>query len=47
VLLGVRFLLGDIVLLGGVSLACVAIELAAAIVLMTRSAARSACRRSS
>src|SRR5437763_5516118 len=35
VLLGVRFLLGDIVLLGGVSLVCVAIELAAAIVLMT------------
>jgi len=35
VLLGVRFLLGDVVKLGGVSLACVAIELAAAIVLMT------------
>ena len=34
VLLGVRFLLGDVVKLGGVSLACVAIELAAAIVLM-------------
>jgi uncharacterized integral membrane protein (TIGR00698 family) len=35
VLLGVRFLLGDVVKLGGVSLACVAIELALAIVLMT------------
>jgi len=35
VLLGVRFLLGDVVKLGGVSLACVAIELVAAIVLMT------------
>ena len=35
VLLGVRFLIGDIVKLGGVSLACVALELAAAIVLMT------------
>lgn len=35
VLLGVRFLLGDIAKLGGVSLACVAIELAGAIVLMT------------
>jgi len=35
VLLGVRFLLGDVVKLGGVSLACVALELAAAIVLMT------------
>ena len=35
VLLGVRFLLGDVVTLGGVSLACVALELAAAIVLMT------------
>src|SRR3979411_2900749 len=35
VLLGVRFLIGDVVKLGGVSLACVAIELAAAIVLMT------------
>jgi uncharacterized integral membrane protein (TIGR00698 family) len=35
VLLGVRFLLGDIVTLGGVSLVCVALELAAAIVLMT------------
>src|SRR6266699_465173 len=35
VLLGVRFLLGDVVKLGGVSLACVAIELAAAIALMT------------
>ena len=34
-LLGVRFLLGDVVKLGGVSLACVALELAAAIVLMT------------
>ena len=35
VLLGVRFLLGDVVKLGGVSLACVAIELAVAIALMT------------
>lgn len=35
VLMGVRFLLGDIAKLGGVSLACVAIELAGAIVLMT------------
>src|ERR1700704_2945383 len=35
VLLGVRFLLGDVVKLGGVSLACVALELVAAIVLMT------------
>jgi uncharacterized integral membrane protein (TIGR00698 family) len=35
VLLGVRFLIGDVVKLGGVSLACVALELAAAIVLMT------------
>src|SRR5712692_3506034 len=35
VLLGVRFLIGDIVKLGGVSLACVALELAVAIALMT------------
>src|SRR6476661_4966056 len=35
VLLGVRFLLGDVAKLGGVSLVCVAIELSAAIVLMT------------
>src|SRR3989475_9300873 len=35
VLLGARFLLGDVVKLGGVSLACVAVELAVAIVLMT------------
>ena len=35
VLLGARFLLGDIAKLGGVSLACVAIELAGAIVFMT------------
>ena len=35
VLLGVRFLLGDIAKLGGISLACVALELAGAIVLMT------------
>jgi uncharacterized integral membrane protein (TIGR00698 family) len=35
VLLGARFLLGDIAKLGGVSLACVAIELGGAIVLMT------------
>jgi uncharacterized integral membrane protein (TIGR00698 family) len=35
VLLGVRFLVGDIVKLGGVSLACVALELAVAIALMT------------
>jgi len=35
VLLGVRFLLGDIVKLGGVSLACVVLELAMAIAVMT------------
>jgi uncharacterized integral membrane protein (TIGR00698 family) len=35
VLQGARFLLGDMLKLGGVSLACVAIELALAIVLMT------------
>ena len=35
VLMGARFLLGDVVKLGAVSLACVAIELTAAIVLMT------------
>jgi uncharacterized integral membrane protein (TIGR00698 family) len=35
VLLGVRFLLGDVVKLGGVSLLCVMLELAVAIVLMT------------
>jgi uncharacterized integral membrane protein (TIGR00698 family) len=35
VLLGVRFLLGDIAKLGGVSLACVGLELAGAIVFMT------------
>src|SRR5262245_22432874 len=35
VLQGARFLLGDIAKLGGVSLLCVAIELAVAIVLMT------------
>jgi uncharacterized integral membrane protein (TIGR00698 family) len=35
VLLGVRFLLGDVVKLGGVSLACVVLELALAIVVMT------------
>jgi len=35
VLLGVRFLLGDIIKLGGVSLACVVLELAMAIVVMT------------
>src|ERR1700738_1245099 len=35
VLLGVRFLLGDIAKLGGVSLACVAIELTASILVMT------------
>ena len=35
VLLGVRFLLGDIVKLGGVSLVCVVLELAMAIVVMT------------
>ena len=33
--MGVRFLIGDVVKLGGVSLVCVALELAAAIVLMT------------
>src|SRR6266568_4870517 len=35
VLLGVRFLLGDIGRLGGVSLVCVAIELVASIAIMT------------
>jgi uncharacterized integral membrane protein (TIGR00698 family) len=35
VLLGVRFLLGDVVRLGGVSLACVGLELAVSIVVMT------------
>src|SRR5215468_2493755 len=35
VLLGVRFLLGDVVKLGGMSLALVAIELAVAIAIMT------------
>jgi len=35
VLLGVRFLLGDIAALGGISLACVALELIASIVIMT------------
>jgi uncharacterized integral membrane protein (TIGR00698 family) len=35
VLLGVRFVLGDVVKLGGVSLACVALELTVAIALMT------------
>jgi uncharacterized integral membrane protein (TIGR00698 family) len=35
VLLGVRFLLGDIIKLGGVSLACVVLELAMAITVMT------------
>jgi uncharacterized integral membrane protein (TIGR00698 family) len=35
VLLGVRFLLGDVVKLGGVSLLCVALELAVAILIMT------------
>src|SRR2546423_1525414 len=35
VLQGARFLIGDILKLGGVSLACVAIELALAIALMT------------
>src|SRR5215470_18984638 len=35
VLLGVRFLLGDVVKLGGISLLCVVLELAVAIALMT------------
>jgi uncharacterized integral membrane protein (TIGR00698 family) len=35
VLLGVRFLLGDIAALGGISLVCVVLELAASIVIMT------------
>jgi uncharacterized integral membrane protein (TIGR00698 family) len=35
VLLGVRFLLGDVARLGGVSLACVVVELAASIAIMT------------
>ena len=35
VLLGIRFVLGDVATLGGVSLACVVLELAMAIVVMT------------
>jgi len=35
VLLGVRFVLGDVLKLGGISLVCVIVELAASIVLMT------------
>ena len=35
VLLGVRFVLGDVLKMGGISLACVAVELAISIVLMT------------
>ena len=35
VLLGVRFVLGDVVKLGGLSLACVALELAVSIAVMT------------
>src|SRR5262249_17785629 len=35
VLLGVRFLLGDIAALGGISLVCVVLELAASIAVMT------------
>jgi len=35
VLLGVRFILGDVVRMGGISLACVVIELALSLVLMT------------
>jgi len=35
VLLGVRFVLGDVIAIGGISLVCVALELAMAIVLMT------------
>jgi uncharacterized integral membrane protein (TIGR00698 family) len=35
VLLGVRFLLGDVLKMGGISLACVAVELAISIALMT------------
>jgi uncharacterized integral membrane protein (TIGR00698 family) len=35
VLLGARFLLGDVVRLGGISLACVAVELAVSIAVMT------------
>ena len=34
-LLGVRFVVGDVLKMGGVSLACVVIELAISIVLMT------------
>jgi uncharacterized membrane protein YadS len=44
VLLGVRFVFGDVVKVGGVSLACVALELAVAIALMT--ALGRACRLS-
>jgi len=35
VLLGVRFVLGDVMKMGGISLACVAVELALSLVLMT------------
>ena len=35
VLLGVRFLLGDVAALGGISLICVVLELAASIIIMT------------
>lgn len=35
VLLGVRFVLGDVLKMGGISLACVAVELALSLVLMT------------
>ncbi len=35
VLLGVRFILGDVMKMGGISLACVAVELALSLVLMT------------
>src|SRR5664279_3787075 len=35
VLLGVRFILGDVLKMGGISLACVAVELALSLALMT------------
>ena len=46
VLLGVRFLLGDVAELGGVSLVCVVVELVASIVIMTALGRAFGCRRS-
>jgi uncharacterized membrane protein YadS len=46
VLLGVRFVLGDVAKLGGVSLACVFVELVVSIAIMTALGRAFACRRS-